>query len=412
MSANLLDVMNREERLENELHLKQLQINRLLTITQAINENVKAQGLYDMYKSFLAWEMGVSRMALLIKGKLQWICPVTIGQEDLNLEECLDIASVYQRPSHLNETDVMILKHFEVVIPVLHKKEPIAYCLLGGFEGDSDTIYNKIQFITTITNIVAVAIENKRLFKQQLEQERMNRELELAKEMQQMLIPEQMPKNHLYHLAGFYQPRWSVGGDYFDYCEFEDGRLVFCIADIAGKGVAAALLMANFQATFQSLIHQGLSLEEFVKSLNQALHRITKGDRYLTLFVAEYQPLTRILNYINAGHNPPLLFQNRSTIRLSEGTTILGSFPQLPPIRTGHIILEKGAIVLAFTDGLTDVQNKEGNFYSEEKIIHLLQSRDYEDMYTLNQALVKDVREHKGEESFSDDTSILSFCAF
>jgi serine phosphatase RsbU (regulator of sigma subunit) len=94
-----------------------------------------------------------------------------------------------------------------------------------------------------------------------------------------------------------------------------------------------------------------------------------------------------------------------------EGTTILGSFPQLPPFKAGEQQLDKGAIVLAFTDGLTDVQNKEGAFYSEEKISQLLLRAQYQDMHALNQALVRDVRAHQGEESFTDDTSILSFCA-
>ena len=128
-----------------------------------------------------------------------------------------------------------------------HKKNPIAFALVGGVRADSDE-YTRIQFITTFTNIIAVAIENKRLFKKQIEQERYARDMELASSVQKMLIPDHLPKSKFFEMATVYKPHFTVGGDYFDFIQYDERRLTFCIADISGKGVSAAILMANFQA--------------------------------------------------------------------------------------------------------------------------------------------------------------------
>ena len=285
------------EKLEKELSLKQLQIKALLTITQAINENVAADGLYNMYRSFLSWEMGINKMGLFVLEDGNWICATHINLEEDILEENLsDILIKYKRLHTIKREDPKILEGFDIVVPVLHKETPIAYSLIGGIK-DKDDVYNKIQFITTITNIIAVAIENKRLFKQQIRQERFKKEIELASEVQSMLIPKDLPKNEFYELDMIYKPHFNVGGDYLDYFPFDKDRFAFCIADISGKGVAAALLMANFQAIIQSLIYQYRDLETFVFALNQSVYRITKSDKFITFFVAEVNLKKKQIKY-------------------------------------------------------------------------------------------------------------------
>jgi len=185
-TTNLRKEMSNLEGLERELHLKQLQINRLLNITQAINNNVSNQGLYDMYNSFLSWEMGIKKMTLYIQFDNVWRCVSDIGiSKELTEMDISQKLSEYERLKMLEGSETHeLIKEFDVVIPVLHNERPIAYTFIGGFAEDED-MYNKVQFITTITNIIAVAIENKRLFKQQIEQEVYNREMKLAGDMQQ-----------------------------------------------------------------------------------------------------------------------------------------------------------------------------------------------------------------------------------
>ncbi len=396
------------EVLERELNLKQLQVNRLLNITQAINNNVSARGLYDMYRSFLSWEIGVRKMALFVKGEDCWSIATHIGIDESLLD--LDITaelSRYTRLNNIQDEDHPLIGQFDVVIPVRHKDHPIAYVLIGGFEENED-MYNKVQFITTITNIVAVAIENKRLFKRQLEQERLKREMELASEMQRMLIPKSLPSKECYELSSIYKPHFNVGGDYFDFIEFADGKIVFCVGDISGKGVAAALLMANFQANFHTLINKRTRLDIFIRDINTSINRITEGDRFMTFFIAEYDINDRSLFYINAGHNPPIMMDQRGITFLDRGCTILGSFQDLPEVEVGAVEVQDEAIILTFTDGLTDIRNEAGSFIKEE-ILHDFVSEHYLlPAKVFNEKLLGLIDQFRGKQAYPDDFTILS----
>lgn len=396
------------QQLERDLHLKQLQVNRLLNLTQAINNNVSSRGLFDMFTSFLSWEMGIKKLALYFKDNDQWVCKAFAGiPEGLIALDISDRLPEYNRLHNLDADDHLLLKEFDVVIPVMHKKSPLAYVFIGGFEENED-MYNKVQFITTVTNIVAVAIENKRLFKRQLEQERLKKEMELASEMQRMLIPAILPSSNKYEFASIYRPHLGVGGDYYDVIQFDEHRLAFCVGDISGKGVAAALLMANFQANFHSLIRKNYPLDEFVRALNESVLRITQSEKFLTFFVAEYNTKTRELKYINAGHNPPILVHNNEVVLLRKGCTILGSFEELPQIEIGQGIIEGHATILAYTDGLTDLRNNEGNFLDADMINEFTFQNNHLSAEAFNDKLMTEIKLFKGRQDFPDDFTILT----
>lgn len=401
--------LNTIGQLERELNLKQLQINRLLNITQAINNNIKMSGLFEMYTSFLSWEMGVKRMALFHQNEGAWVCAAYIGLSPR--EVAVDIGdqlSNYTRLVTVSESDHPFFRLFDVVIPVNHKDTHLAYVFIGGF-GEEEDMYNKVQFITTITNIISVAIENKRLFKQQLEQERLRREMELASEMQLLLIPKSLPTRREYELSAIYQPHLTVGGDYFDFVEHEDGRITFCIADISGKGVAAALLMSNFQASFHILLerHQG-NLKAFVTDLNRAVLRITKGERFLTFFVAQFDLNTRVLRYISAGHNPPALAMEGKLFRLKEGTTVLGAFDELPFVEEGSMRIEREALIVMFTDGLSELQNEAGEFLDQDLGLQFLHNNNQLSAAEFNDLIMKELSKFRGEADFQDDFTVLT----
>lgn len=409
--SNYTDIrrgLSNTEALERELNLKQLQINRLLNITQAINNNVSAEGLFNMYNSFLSWEIGVKKMALYIKEETGWLCASSIGiEEELCEIDISDQLPKYQSLKNVENTDHPLIKEFDVVIPVRHKDESIGYVFIGGF-GEDDDMYNKVQFITTITNVVAVAIENKRLFKRKLEQERLKREMELAGNMQQMLIPNDLPQNKHYEFAYIYKPHLGVGGDYFDYIEFADGKLYSCIGDISGKGFAAALLMANFQANFHTLINRRTDLDEFVIDLNTSLNRITQGERFITFFISEYDIHTRRLRYINAGHNPPVLVDGGEVKLLTKGCTILGSFDHLPEIEIGEVQVEHSSMLLTYTDGLTDITNDEGEFLSEEMLYQFVVDNYQLTPTEFNTKLMNFTKVFIGEGDYPDDFTLVS----
>jgi len=399
------------EKLEKELSLKELQIKSLLTITQAINDNVSEQGLFNMYNSFLSWEMGIKKMILFIADGDVWNAPTKINVEEDIEDELIQQCLSFKRLHTVKPEDPAYLRLFDIIIPVFHKEQPISYALIGGIK-DKEDIYNKIQFITTITNIIAVAIENKRLFRQQIKQERFNKEMELAKEFQQMLIPENIPKSDKYEIDIYYRPHSNVGGDYVDFVKFSEERFAVVIADISGKGVAAALLMSNFQAMLHSLIHQYRDLETFVFALNQAVYRITQSDKFITFFIAEVNSRKREMRYINAGHFPPLLVNGGKIEELKNGSTVIGAFDKLPFIEESTVTLESDALLFCFTDGLADIQNDNGTYFEETKVREFVLANKEVAPQQFNEKLIEELSNFKGEQEYVDDIAILTTKVF
>ncbi len=404
--------MNRElsllEKLEKDLSLKQLQIKSLLTITQAINDNVSADGLFNMYKSFLSWEMGIEKMALFVRSGDTWDCATSINFDSSFSPNIISILLLHKRLHTIKEDNNNTeLDGFDIIIPVFHKDQPISYAIIGGIK-DKEDIYNKIQFITTITNIIAVAIENKRLFKKQIEQERYRREMELASEVQRMLIPEVLPVESDFAFSKIYKPHFNIGGDYIDFFRHDENRFAFCIADISGKGVSAALLMANFQAMIQSLIFQYRDLETFVFALNQAVYRITKSDKYITFFVAEVDLKTKQLKYVNAGHFPPILKMNKKIIRLDQGCSFIGAFEKLEEIKEQVIDLTDEALIVGFTDGLPDLKNQHEEYFGDNKLEIFVDKYYQLSPEHFNDKLLNEIDRFRDDEPIEDDIAVLT----
>ncbi|PPK85437.1 sigma-B regulation protein RsbU (phosphoserine phosphatase) [Neolewinella xylanilytica] len=405
--------ITRVNRLERELHLRQLQVRRLLQMTQAINNNVSAEDLFQMYRAFLRQELGVNEMALFVRENdrdEEWRLAISLGLDNVELPEGTDYSQELmdlKRAVNIDEPDHPLFRHFEHVVPVLHKERPIAFILIGSFS-DEDDMYERVQIITTISNVIAVAIENKRLFRRQLEQERLEADLDLGAKVQHMLIPKDLPANDFYELSAIYRPKLGVGGDYFDFREFTDGKLVFCIGDFTGKGVSAALLMANFQANFHTLIRKRTDLHDFVAEINESVYRITNGERFVTFFVAEYDRVAHQLRYVNAGHPPAVLVSENSFQLLDKGTTVLGSIETLPMLEVGVVDLPPQALIVTYTDGLTDLQSVAGEMFEEEILHQFARRQYYRSAQVFNENLLARLEDFRQEMSYPDDLTILT----
>lgn len=400
------------QHLEKQLQVKQLQVSALLEVTQAINNNLSSDKLFRIYEFILRAQISVKRLAVYLQdNSLNCICQYGLAP-DFDPDSLLEEIIQYNRLTFFDDAPNPRLGEFDLIIPVYHKDKPLAFALLGEPEVDeNETLDEKIKFIRTITNIIVVAVENKRLFEQQLEQEKLKREMELAAEVQNLLIPREFPEDDHMEMAGVYLPHHDIGGDYYDYLSLDNERRLFCIADISGKGIAAAILMANFQAILRALAKQETDFRQFVISLNEMVTDITKGEKFITLFVAVYHLPSRTLQYINAGHNPPLLYQEGKFISLEKGCTILGMFESLPALEVGTIKIAPGALLVNYTDGLTDLENEEGLNYTLDNLrSYILDHREYS-MKVFNNQLMKLIYAFKGNQAFIDDISILT-CKF
>ena len=181
-------------------------------------------------------------------------------------------------------------------------------------------------------------------------------------------------QNQFYQFNSLYLPFEEVGGDYFDVIPLDNDKVAFCIADVSGKGVSAALLMANFQANLRALINVANSLEELIVRLNQKVIDSGGREKFITFFVGIFDPSTKTLTTINAGHNPPLLLHSNQIIELTKGCTILGMFDELPEILVESHQLVSGDKILCYTDGITEITNSEGKELGIEPLKNILKN--------------------------------------
>lgn len=406
------DKLPKVDQLERQLQIKQLQVSALLEVTQAINNNLSSDKLFRIYEFILRAQISVKRLAVYLQEE-ELTCICQYGLPDgFHPDAMLDDIIQYQRLTFFEEAPNPVFDGFDLIIPVYHKDKPLAFALLGEPDIDeNETLDEKIKFIRTITNIIVVAVENKRLFKQQLEQEKIKREMELAADVQSLLIPKDLPNDDQLEMAAVYLPHRDIGGDYYDVLQLDEDRVLFCIADISGKGIAAAILMANFQAILRTLAKQEIDFKSLVLSLNQTVTDITKGEKFITLFVAEYNLVTRELKYVNAGHNPPVLYHDGEFFLLEHGCTILGMFEELPFLEVGSFTMPGSSLLINYTDGLTDLENEEGLNFTLEMLREFIRQNKQYSMAVFNNMLLKSILDFKGHMQFIDDISILS-CRF
>lgn len=208
--------------------------------------------------------------------------------------------------------------------------------------------------------------------------EKLSRELDIARDVQQRLFPQELPSVPGLDLFGACRPASSVGGDYYDFLALPGDHLGIAIGDVAGKGIAAALTMANLHALLRSeALRANSDPAEIVGRVNMLLHDATASNRYATFFYGDYAPATRTLTYLNAGHNPPLLFKKNhaaaEVVRLDTGGTVIGLFKD-SAYQHGSISLEEGDLLVIVTDGITEAMNSADEEWGEDNLIRTVQS--------------------------------------
>jgi phosphoserine phosphatase RsbU/P len=301
--------LNGNTKISHQKHIQDLKLNALLEVTKAINNNWSTDELLDLYQNILEDRLGVGKLVLFHFEK-EWTCILKYGIDEnyspIEFEsELLDIHEI----ETITYSNGQLSKNFEIVIPVFHKQTPLAFVLMGDVNQEKlelSAAIKHLPYVQTLTNIIVVAIENKKLYKEHIQRVKINKELELAQSMQLMLFPQELPHTDALQVAAAYMPHEQVGGDYYDFLKLNNHEFIFCIADVSGKGVAAALLMSNIQATLHSLINYTHNLKDIVLELNKRVIANTHSEKFVSLFLAKLNTKSQQLTYINAGHNPPI----------------------------------------------------------------------------------------------------------
>jgi sigma-B regulation protein RsbU (phosphoserine phosphatase) len=235
-----------------------------------------------------------------------------------------------------------------------------------------------MQLLAGAGNVFALLIENARLNGRALEQEKLRRDLSLAAEVQKRLLPTELPAVEIAEFSAASLPARSIGGDYYDFIDVGGGRLVIALADVSGKGIAAALIMSVVQASLRIIASESeVSLPRLASRMNDFLYRTTPGNKYATFFYALLDSRSRQLRYVNAGHNPPLLVRSSpapgtsDVQQLTVGGAVVGMLPGMT-YEEASVDLQAGDVLIAFTDGLTEAHSPDETEFGDERLERLL----------------------------------------
>jgi len=370
-----IDEISGEDELIRLLLKRQSELNSLLEVTRAINKNISTPVLIQMLEVIMQNYLQVGKLRFLIEHEGNFVCISSYGGEvestKLLHQACRKLNKI-KLPAPIANHDDNLLKRYDYFIPIYQKSKALAYALIGDFNTNGEMLHNDLNFIQTLINVIVVALENKKLFRERMESERFKREMELAQEVQNMLIPLRLHKETGVEIGAKYFPHQNIGGDYFDFVRINEHEFLWCIADVSGKGISAALLMANFQASLRAWAAVEGDLTNVVERLNQIVVKNTKGERFITLFVAKYNEQTRKMNYINAGHNPSILYHGGGAVPLKLGTTMIGAFDELPFLNQGEVDVEPGSLIFNYTDGLMDYDVPAPKLWNEDKLLNFV----------------------------------------
>lgn len=266
-----------------------------------------------------------------------------------------------------------------------------------------------LTFTTVFADYISLAIQNAQLYQEALERKRLENEIAVASEIQKMLLPSQLPRFDDYEIFAFQQPSRHIGGDYYDFFPDTD-HLFFILADVAGKGTPAALLMANLQATFHNLVVKNQNNTDLISLINKHLYSVTPPDKYATLVWGELQTHQHQLNYVIAGHLPPLHFKPKGksceVTELSPSSIPVGMLPKFD-FQEGSIQLGPSDLLLFCSDGITEAQNKKDEMFETPRLINIVKQNFNKKLDQIGSHILRKVREFADGGVYEDDITLL-----
>ncbi len=285
---------------------------------------------------------------------------------------------------------------------------------LGSKRSEEPYTPSDLRLLQTVAVQTGLALEvselTESLAKEAAQRARIHREIEIAREVQERLFPQRMPVVPGVSLAGACRPAQSVGGDYYDMFELPDGRLGLAIGDVSGKGISAALLMASLRACLRTItVVSSMNLAKLMENMNQLVYEASAVNRYATFFFAIFDPVTRRLYYVNAGHNPPALLRespDHPVIRLEAGGPVVGLLPNMQ-YEEQSVTLQPGDLLLTYTDGISEAMTKEDEEWGEERMLQTVQSAQHRSVKEILQVTFGAADEFTAGAEQHDDMTLL-----
>lgn len=391
------------------------QLKTLFELGKEFSGILERDQLIKVFSLTLMGQVGTNRFAIC----LQEGESIYSRMPSLHLEEAKDlICSLVTSPMLTAEIpsdkkyavlkDRLNAEKIVALVPLqIHNEVKGVLCLGNRLRGGTYS-HNDLEYIFSLSNLAFVSLENARLFNDAIEKQRLENELLIAREIQQQLLPRELPSITNMEIVASNISSKQVGGDYYDVIPTQNGKYVIAIGDVSGKGTPASLLMANVQATVHALVPFELPLPEATARINDLIHRNTGTDKFITFFWGILDPDTRIFRYVNAGHNPPFVLRKNGSIeRLTEGGLILGVMKTLVPYSEGNVLLEAGDAIIMYTDGVSEAMDVNGNDYTEERLEEYVLTMKNRNAKHIHDAVIDEIQSYCSGAPQSDDITLV-----
>lgn len=403
--------------LNQRLSVKVFQLHGLFDISRELTAAEDEGRVHNLLTSTLMGQLLVTRCALYL-ALPAGLCLVHerglrgAGPEPLTGAECAGLLAALHvarpvaelPPGALRER--LLRQRLALVVPLTQGGSVRGFLALGERPSGQPFGEEDVDFAMTLGRQALAALDNVRLQRVRIEKERQDRELQIAREIQGSLFPQQRPERRGFDLAAASRSCYQVGGDLYDFVDLPDGRLALTIADVSGKGTPASILMASVHAWLHAAAGT-LDPPALMQSLSGFLYRSTQANRYVTLFYAVLDTARQRLTYVNAGHIPPYLLRADGRLeRLEAGGPVLGLLPEVS-FEAGVVTLTPGDIVAMVTDGATEAQSVDEEEFGDERVVAALRAAEGSSAQAVLERLMASVLAWTGRAGCTDDLTAL-----
>jgi sigma-B regulation protein RsbU (phosphoserine phosphatase) len=420
LTSNALSIAENYDRLvQTKLDLeKQNQLlSTLFEISRDFSSLISKEQILSHLKYRIMGQLLVNRFAVFVKNentfeevinRFEHKIPFDLLNELFEIQDAIKCKDISFKTTGLG--NFCRMNNIQIVSPMLAQGEIRGVLLLGKRLDNQDYSLDNLQFAKAFGNAVILALENSRLIQEEIKKKQIENEIHLALEIQQNLLPREIPEINGVDIYGITKPAKIVGGDYFDIVKLNENSVLVAIADVSGKGMPAAILMANVQAALKVLSASELKLDDLVNKLNNLVFNNTTPDKFITFFIGELNLKQKKFSYINAGHNPPIHFAKRDnkTNFLSKGGLILGLFKGPINYEIGITEIAEDDVIVLYTDGITEATNKEKQEFGEDRLLRKIQKNLHLNSEQICNAILKEVLNFAGDEEPHDDLTIVS----
>jgi phosphoserine phosphatase RsbU/P len=412
-------IIDQVKEANRNLDRKVQELNTLFDLSKEFNVGLDEKKVVRLVTFALLGQIGVKKYALCLRDNdgLNIVESRIEGSANLksilpklcDLEHSATTQDLLKQKAYRIAAAQLIQIGITAVVPMHIQHKTKGMILLG--ERLRGGMYTRadLEFLYSLGNLAIISIENAHLFKDAIEKQRMEDELNIAREIQQGLLPEKLPSIPGFDIAALTIPSKEVGGDYYDIITRQNGEYILAIGDVSGKGTPAALLMANVQAALRALAPHCTSVSETTGQINDLTYANTRsGGKFITFFWGILDAQTHQFRFSNAGHNPPYLLRKDGTIEgLGEGGLILGIFKTMTPYAEASVTLSPGDVLVMYTDGVSEAMNQRNDQFTEEQLEVILKESTHLSAKEIIQRVQQALESHTQGTPQSDDITML-----